>query len=139
MYLALCAWLVLESGRVGELPGEFFLLRRESFGKVDPNRDDLVAPAARLLDAATLRVLGRELGIQRIIVREDQARLNFRGGVVPQMSLLKRPLENRQLRVEVRRMDPFSITVTPGGPEPLTETLIRALDVLVRRTAEAAA
>ncbi|MFW6199349.1 MAG: transcription-repair coupling factor, partial [Gemmatimonadota bacterium] len=95
--------------------------------------------AARLLDAATLRILGRELGIQRVIVRKDEARLNFRGGVVPQMSLLQRPLENRQLRVEVRRMDPFSITVTPGGPEPLVETLIRALDVLVRRTADAAA
>jgi len=110
-------------------------LRSELVDRYGP----LPEQAARLVDAATLRVLGRELGIQRIIVREDQARLNFRGGVVPQMSLLQRPLESRQLRVEVRRMDPFSITVTPGGPEPLAETLIRALNVLVRRTAEAAA
>ena len=94
--------------------------------------------AQRLLDATMLRIQGRELGLQRILVRERSARLNFRRGVVPQMSLLERPLRNRQLEVEVRRMDPLSLTLKKAGPEPLSRTLIRALDVLVRRTAEAA-
>ncbi len=94
--------------------------------------------AERLLDAADLRILGRELGLKRILVREGEARLNFRSGVVPRMALLKRPFESRQLDVEVRRMEPFSLRVRQVGPEPVSETLIRALDVLVRRTAEAA-
>jgi len=64
--------------------------------------------------------------------------MNFRRGVMPRMALLKQPFENRQLDVEVRRMDPFSLGIRRVGPEPLAGTLIRALDVLARRTADAA-
>ncbi|NIP60896.1 MAG: hypothetical protein GWM92_20750, partial [Gemmatimonadetes bacterium] len=95
--------------------------------------------AVRLLDAAVLRIQGRELGVRRILVREEKARLNFRAGVVPRMRLLERPLRNRQLEMEVRRVDPLSVTIRRLGPEPLSETLIRALDVLVRQTADVAA
>ena len=41
-------------------------------------------------------------------------------------------------KVTVRRMNPLSLELRSLGPEPLTGTLIRALELLLERQAEAA-
>ena len=46
------------------------------------------------------------------------------------MTALEAPLRDRQLRVEVRRMVPLSLALEQAGPEPVTRTLIRALDAV---------
>ncbi|MBT8336361.1 MAG: transcription-repair coupling factor, partial [Gemmatimonadetes bacterium] len=113
------------------------LSRIQRSGEVEELRDELVdrfgpipEEVARLLDAATLRLLGKGLGIERILVRGRTARLNFRGGVVPRLQAFQGPLTDRQVSVEVRRMAPLSLALTRHGAEPLTDTLIQALTVL---------
>jgi transcription-repair coupling factor (superfamily II helicase) len=85
---------------------------------------------SRLLDATTLRMLGRSVGVERILVNDRTARVSFRPGVVPRMSVLDRPLRERQVEMEVRRMEPLSIVLHQVGVEPLPETLVVALDAL---------
>jgi transcription-repair coupling factor (superfamily II helicase) len=110
-------------------------LRREledRFGSPPPEVE-------RLLDATTLRIQGRELQVERIMVRGRTARLNFHAGVVPRLQSVQKPLRDRQVMVEVRRMAPLSLRLEQIGPEPLTETLMRALDALLADHAESAA
>jgi transcription-repair coupling factor (superfamily II helicase) len=92
----------------------------------------------RLLDAHILRILGRELGIERIFVKDREGRITFRAAANPRMAALERPFRDRQVQVEVRRMIPLSLTLRQAGTEPLTRTLIRALDALVVDRARAA-
>ncbi|HSG47427.1 MAG TPA: transcription-repair coupling factor [Longimicrobiales bacterium] len=87
----------------------------------------------RLLDATALRLLGKKLGLERILIRGRTARLSFRDGVAPRLQALQGPLRDRQLEMEVRRMAPLSLAVTQMGPEPLTATLIEVLTVLQTR------
>lgn len=90
----------------------------------------------RLLDQGTLRILGRSLGIERIMVRDRVARITFRIGVAPRLTVLERPLRDRQVEVDVRRMSPLSLELRQVGPLPLTGTLVRALAALLEnRTA----
>ena len=84
----------------------------------------------RLLEQATLRLLGQQLGVERILLRNRSARVNFRADVEPRLAVLERPLRDRQVEVEVRRMTPLSLELKPLGPEPLAPTLIRALSAL---------
>ncbi len=88
----------------------------------------LPAEVERLLDAHVLRLQGTRLGIERISVRDREGRLTFRAAANPRMSTLEAPFRNRQVEVEVKRMIPLSLALRPIGPEPLTRTLIRALD-----------
>ena len=103
----------------------------DRFGKLP---DEVV----RLLDAAALRLLGKTLGLERILIRGRVARLNFREGVAPRLQALQGPLRDRQLEMEVRRMDPFSLAITQMGPEPLTATLIEVLTVLLAQSGRGA-
>lgn len=108
-------------------------------GELEDRYGPIPDEASRLLDATVLRIQGRELGLRRILLRDREARLNFRSGVVPKMTHLEAPLQRRQLEVEVRRMDPLSLALKARGPEPLPDTVIRALDALVRQTGGEAA
>ncbi|MBE0616941.1 MAG: hypothetical protein IH608_03295, partial [Proteobacteria bacterium] len=101
-------------------------LRREMADRFGPLPDE----AGRLLDAAVLRVLGRSVGVERILVRDRSARLNFRAGVVPRVAALDAPLGKRQVGVEVVRMDPLSLVFNQVGALPLAETLVIALEAL---------
>jgi transcription-repair coupling factor (superfamily II helicase) len=92
----------------------------------------------RMLDAAVLRILGRNVGVDRILMRERSVRLTFHPGVVPRVAALEGPLRQRQVEVEVRRMEPLSLVLTQVGSTPLVETLVVALEAL-RSAAEAAA
>ncbi len=95
-------------------------------------------PVEHLLDGAALRILGRRLGVERILVREREARVNFRATVVPHLSVLERPLRDRSVSVEVRRMTPLSLVLHQAGPDSLVSTLILALTTLIGAQDEAA-
>jgi transcription-repair coupling factor (superfamily II helicase) len=91
----------------------------------------------RLLDQVTLRLLGRSLGIERIMVRDRTARITFRPGVVPRLAILERPLRDRQVEVAVKRMAPLSLELRQVGAMPLTGTLVKALAALLESRAAA--
>ena len=84
----------------------------------------------RLLDAATMRILGRSLGVERVIVREGTARISFREGVIPKMATLEGPLRQRQAFMEVMRVHPLSVKLGQEGLEPIQETVLVALSAL---------
>jgi transcription-repair coupling factor (superfamily II helicase) len=112
---------------VGELRAEL----EDRFGSVPPEVE-------RLLDSASLRVLGKRLGVERVLIRDREARINFRAGVVPRLAVLEGPLRDAHMEVEVRRMNPLSLTLRQDGSEPLGRTLIAALSVLLSARAHAA-
>ena len=104
---------------------------RDRFGPPPPEAD-------RLLDSHVLRLLGREIGLQRVLVRGRSARLTFQDEVVPRLAALEGPLRDRLIAVEVRRMSPLSLVLRQEGADPLTRTLIRALSRLSAKRARAA-
>ena len=91
-----------------------------------------------MLAAASLRLLGAELGVERILVRGDEARVNFREGVTPRMAVLQSAFHDRQLDVEVRRAMPLSLLLRRYGAEPILDTLVGALELLAVGRARAA-
>ncbi len=96
---------------------------RDRFGPLPPS-------AGRLLDAAELRILGGIIGAAWIRTSDGSARITFRGDAVPQLGLLKNALGDRQLDVEVRRLQPLSLVLRKAGAEPLLPTLVEALGLL---------
>jgi transcription-repair coupling factor (superfamily II helicase) len=86
--------------------------------------------AERLLATVRLKLLGAELEAEWIRVSDDDARLNFREGAMPPMKRLRNALTDRQVDVEVRRVQPLSLILRRAGPEPLLPTLARALELL---------
>lgn len=108
-------------------------LRRELADRFGPPPPEV----ERLLDQATLRLLGRTLGIERILARGRSGRITFAPGVVPRLTSLERPLSNRQVEVSVKRMSPLSLELEQIGPFSLTETLVKALAALVENRAAA--
>ncbi|MFW6201930.1 MAG: hypothetical protein ACOC8B_05090, partial [Gemmatimonadota bacterium] len=85
---------------------------------------------------ALLRLLGARLGIERILLGEDEARVNFRDGVVPRLARLQHAFHERQLDVEVRRTSPLSLVIRRYGAEPLAPTLADAMELLDRNDAD---
>ncbi len=98
---------------------------RDRYGPIPPEAETLLATTA-------LRLLGRDLGIERILVRPWDARLNFRKGLGPRMSALQTAFAQWQLEVELQRTLPLSLTLHRRGPEPMETMLIGALSVLSR-------
>jgi transcription-repair coupling factor (superfamily II helicase) len=98
---------------------------RDRYGKLPPEADTL-------LDHAALRVLATSLGIERLLVRPWDARLNFRASNVPRMAALQRAFSDRQFEVEVRRALPLSLTLTRRGTEPIARSLVASLSALTR-------
>ncbi len=101
--------------------------------ELDDRFGPLPPEVERLLDATLLRLAGRALGVDRILVRGEKARLNFRSAVVPRLAVFEKPFKDLQIDVEVKRMSPLSLVLRQAGPEPLTRTLIRALARLAER------
>jgi transcription-repair coupling factor (superfamily II helicase) len=113
-------------------PGEVADLRRElldRFGQVPPETE-------ALLDATVLRLLGRDLGVERIMLRGREGRISFRPGVVPPLARLDSPFRDRQVEVEVKRVDPLSLLLRQAGGEPLASTLREAFLVLSQASSE---
>jgi len=116
-------------------PAEVEEMREELADRFGTPPEEVV----RLIDAATLRLLGQRLGIERILIRGKTARLNFRSGVHPRMQALQGPLQDQQVSVEVRRIDPLSLALTAAGAQRLTATLIDVLLLLVEQDQSQAA
>ncbi|CAN5477809.1 transcription-repair coupling factor [soil metagenome] len=93
---------------------------RDRYGPLPPETETL-------LESAALRLLGTELGIERILVRPWDVRLNFRGNVSPRIIALQSAFANRQFEVEVRRPLPLSLTLVRRGPERIASALAWAL------------
>jgi transcription-repair coupling factor (superfamily II helicase) len=107
-------------------PAEVEELRRElvdRFGPIPPE-------AGALLDGSTLRLLAMGLGIERILLKGREGRVSFLSGVIPALAELDKPFQDRQVEVEVKRMDPLSLTLKQAGAQPLAETLMEAFSVL---------
>jgi transcription-repair coupling factor (superfamily II helicase) len=98
----------------------------------------LPAEVEQLLDATTVRVLGRKLGVERVIIRNGSARISFREGVVPRMSVLEGPLRQRQAFMDIRRVHPLSVQLSQDGLDPILETVMVALSALNSAQSEAA-
>jgi transcription-repair coupling factor (superfamily II helicase) len=113
--------------------GEVESLRAELHDRFGPPPPEV----ERLLAGAALRVLGRDVGVEKIYVRGRSARLSFREEVVPKMAALDAPLRRQKTSIEVRRVRPLSVRFEQEGSEPIMETLTVALAAL--RTAGAAA
>ena len=90
----------------------------------------LPTPAGRLLGAAELRILGVAVEAEWIRVADDDARISFEASAAPRLGLLTNALGDRQLDVEVRRLEPLSLVLRRAGTEPLLPTLIEALGIL---------
>jgi transcription-repair coupling factor (superfamily II helicase) len=81
----------------------------------------------RLLDSARLRLLGQMLGVERIHVAPDTARLTFRRDVVPRLTALQTAMHGSQVEVEVRRMEPLSLVLHRLGATTLASAVAEAL------------
>jgi transcription-repair coupling factor (superfamily II helicase) len=93
---------------------------RDRFGPPPP-------PAEAMLALASLRVGGGALGIEGILVRGDEARVNFRDTAVPRMKGLSAAFHDVQFQAEVRRARPLSLKLTRLGGGSMLEGLVRAL------------
>ncbi len=97
------------------------------------------AEVQRLLDSAALRLLGARLGVERILVHGDEARVNFRDGTVPRLAALQGAFRDQQVQVEVRRTSPLSLVLRRFGAEPITRTLAAVFELLADKRGERAA
>ena len=88
----------------------------------------------RLLDAARLRLLGQALGVERINIGKDRARLAFRREVIPRMATLQSAMHGSQIEVEVRRTDPLNLVLHRLGASNLSGAVAEALTRLARQT-----
>ena len=104
---------------------------RDRYGKLPEEVETLLATRA-------LRLLGTELGIERILARPWDARINFRKGVMPRVASLQRVFAERQFEVELVRPMPLSIILHRRGPEEVTSMLAAALRALTREKSMAA-
>jgi transcription-repair coupling factor (superfamily II helicase) len=94
----------------------------------------------RLLDSVRLRLLGQSLGVDRIHIAGETARVTFRKDVVPRLTSLQSAMHGSQVEVEVRRMDPLSLILHRLGTAGLEDAVAEAFQRLAagQRSATAA-
>jgi transcription-repair coupling factor (superfamily II helicase) len=92
----------------------------------------------RLLAAARLRLLGTSLGIERILVSGNAARVTFRTSASPRMAELQKAFRNEQVEVEVKRALPLSIVFRAAGAAGIEDVLVNGLGALQDPRAAAA-
>ncbi len=91
----------------------------------------LPAPAGNLLNVAVLRVVGGELGVEGVLVRGDEARVNFRNDAIPRMRGLSAAFHEVQFAAEVKRSHPLSLKLTRLGGSEMLNGLVRAFHTLL--------
>jgi transcription-repair coupling factor (superfamily II helicase) len=107
-------------------PAEIAALRaelRDRFGL-------LPAPAEAMLAVAQLRVVGGRLSVDNVLVRGNEARVNFRDTAAPRMKGLSAAFHEVQFQAEVRRAHPLSLKLTRLGGVSILDGLVRALTTL---------
>jgi transcription-repair coupling factor (superfamily II helicase) len=110
-----------------EDPKEIEALRvelRDRFGQLPPQAEAMLA-------LAQLRVAGGLLGVESMLVRGDEARINFRESAGPRMKGLSAAFHEVQFQADVRRAVPLSLKLTRLGGAPMLDGLVRALRGLV--------
>ena len=75
--------------------------------------------------------VGGRLGIESVLVRANEARVNFRDVAVPRMKGLSAAFQEVQFQAEVRRAHPLSLKLTRLGGVPILEGLVRALTTAI--------
>jgi transcription-repair coupling factor (superfamily II helicase) len=108
-------------------PAEIAALRDELRDRFGP----LPAPAEAMLAVAQLRVVGGRLSVDNVLVRGNEARVNFRDTAAPRMKGLSAAFHEVQFQAEVRRAHPLSLKLTRLGGVPVLDGLVRALSTLV--------
>ena len=83
-----------------------------------------------------LRILALGLGVEWILLKGRDGRVSFLTGVVPALTHLDKPFQDRQVEVEVKRLDPLSLVLRQDGAHPLASVLEEAFAVLSRTRAE---
>ncbi|MEP6766440.1 MAG: transcription-repair coupling factor [Gemmatimonadaceae bacterium] len=97
---------------------------RDRFGPVP-------APALALFQSAQLRLIGGALGVDGVLVRGSDARVNFRADAVPRLKGLSAAFHGVQFQVDVRRAQPLALKLTRLGGAEMLDGLVRALRALV--------
>jgi transcription-repair coupling factor (superfamily II helicase) len=90
----------------------------------------LPSAAEAMLAVAQLRIVGGQLGVDSVLVRGNEARVNFRDTAVPRMKGLSAAFHEVQFQAEVRRAHPLSLKLTRLGGVPILDGLVRALTSL---------
>jgi transcription-repair coupling factor (superfamily II helicase) len=90
----------------------------------------LPAPADALFASGLLRVLGAVLGVDGVLVRGSDARVNFRADAVPRLKGLSAAFHEVQFQVEVRRTSPLALKLIRLGGAEMLDGLVRALRTL---------
>jgi transcription-repair coupling factor (superfamily II helicase) len=85
----------------------------------------------RLIAAAALRLLGTKLGVERITIQREAARITFRDGVVARLASLQTALRSHQVELEIKRTTPLSFVLRRRGGSGITEIVASALDGLI--------
>ncbi|MGH7677609.1 MAG: transcription-repair coupling factor [Gemmatimonadaceae bacterium] len=111
---------VTEPGEIAALQHEL----RDRFGPLPPSTETMLA-------AAQLRIVGGRLGVDSILVRGTEARVNFRDTAVPRMKGLSAAFHEVQFQADIRRAHPLSLKLTRLGGVPILDGLVRALTRLV--------
>ncbi|HET8769893.1 MAG TPA: transcription-repair coupling factor [Gemmatimonadaceae bacterium] len=93
---------------------------RDRFGPLPPSAEAYFA-------VARLRLLGAPLGVEGILVRGEEARINFRVDAVPRLKPLAAAFRDVQFQVDVRRVQPLSLKLSRLGGATLLDGLVRAL------------
>jgi transcription-repair coupling factor (superfamily II helicase) len=113
------------------------LSRLETAAQVPPLLEEIrdrygppPAEVTRLLTAAQLRLAGTALGIDRIVVQADAARVTFAAGAAVRMTDLQKAFRSQQVEVEVRRPAPLSIIFRRAGAVPIEQNLLAGLGAL---------
>ena len=97
---------------------------RDRFGTLPPEAEAMLA-------VAQLRILGGLLSVDNILVRGNEARVNFRETAAPRMKGLSAAFHEVQFQAEVRRAHPLSLKLMRLGGVPVLDGLVRALTSLV--------
>jgi len=105
---------------------EIVALRDELRDRFGP----LPASAEAMLAVAQLRILGGQLGVDNMLVRGNEARVNFRDTAAPRMKGLSAAFHEVQFQAEVRRAHPLSLKLTRLGGVAILDGLVRALTTL---------
>ncbi|MDQ6611506.1 MAG: transcription-repair coupling factor [Gemmatimonadota bacterium] len=109
------------------VPAEIEALQAEVRDRFGP----VPAPALALFQSALLRILGAALGIDGVLVRGSDARVNFRADAAPRLKGLSAAFHGVQFQVDVRRTQPLALKLTRLGGAEMLDGLVRALRALV--------
>jgi transcription-repair coupling factor (superfamily II helicase) len=89
------------------------------------------AEVERLLAAAALRLTGTKLGVERITIQSEAARVTFRDGVVARLASLQTALRSHQVELEIKRTTPLSFVLRRRGGAGIIEIVGDALEGLL--------